>query len=402
MSTSTQKQTGRLVARVVSAALATSLLGACPAKKDESDGGASKVDGGLRDASVPRDAAVKKDGGSEGDSSMAMTSDSMAMANDSGLADGGKLDGSAAPPDAGPVDPSTPGTDSPTLTTVGYFVDDLGPRWLILGRDANGDIASWTIKFFNGTSPVGYDDDNISDTPDITELTGQIVPVPGEAGFFLQIDTTDELAAAVDNVKILVTDSGGRTSEELPAMRQRAPTVSTKCDANGFNRCGGSSVCSKSGTAYSCKSVSSARTSACTTALTLAPPAVTSVSGRVQRPSLWDPPAGCATGDLAPDRIVKLTLAADAVKVVLSTNTVNTSFDTILYQLTTCAAQPASCVDETCPCSDDILAMGDMPRVNRSRLELHNVPKGDYLFVVDSRPTAALTGDWFELTATVE
>jgi len=382
------------VARTLAAALAASLFGACTSdKKDDADGGSKRPDSGVRDAgsdSGARDSAVD-----------ASQTDASSF-NDGGSGDGGKQDGSAGPPDAAIVDPITAGADKPTLTTVGYFNDDLGQRVLILGRDPNGDIASYTIKFFQDTSPVGFNIDNDTDTPDVTEFTNTITPVPNEAGFFVTVDQTEEFVAAVNNVQITVTDAGGRTSDPLSATLGPAPTVTSSCNPYGFNRCSGTNVCGKSGTLYSCKSVASARSSACGgTVLTLAPPAVASVSGRVEPPSLWDPPMSCTTGELKPDRVVKLKLAAAAAKVVLSTNNANTNFDTVLYQLTTCQTQPPSCVDANCPCSDDIVE-GGAPTSNKSRLVLTNLAKGDYYFVVDSRPTPALTGDWFELTVTVE
>lgn len=392
MGTSQQKQTSRFVAHAMAAAVAASLLGACTSeKKETSDGGSARPDAG-------RDSGLVDSGREDS-----------AIGNDGGAEDAGKLDGSAAPPDAAILDPITAGNDDPTLTKIGFYNDELGPRVLILGRDPNGDIASYTIKFFNGESQVGFNIDNDTDTPDVTEFSNTITPVPNEAGFFLTVDQTEEFVAVVKDIKVVVTDAGGRKSNELSATLRTVPAATSKCNTYGFDRCSGTNVCTKLSTTYahsgddgSCRPLASARMSACTAALTLAPPAITSVSGRVQTPSLWDPHPGCANATLRPDRVVKLKLTADAAKVVLSTNNANTNIDTVVYQLTSCTTQPPACVDENCPCVDDILAMGSEPRVNRSRLELRNLPKGDHLFVVDSQPVAGSTGDWFELTVTVE
>lgn len=369
------------------------LFGACTSDEKKSETDAGRRDSGAEDSGTGREDAAAEDGGMQ---------QSDAAAGDAAVADGGKLDGSAAPPDAAIVDPIVEGADKPTVSEVGYFVDDLGPRVLIAGRDPNGDIATYTIKFFNGANPVSFDIDNDTETPPVSEFKGDIQPVPNEAGFFIKIDMTEEIATAVDNVKILVTDKGGRNSEpEKPAMRKAVPAASGRCSPQGFDRCTGTNVCGKSGTSYTCRSVASARTSACAEALTLAPPAINSVSGRVALPSLWEPPDGCSSSVLAPDRVVKLRLAAPAAKVVLSTDNANSNFDTSIYLLNSCTTLPPSCVDANCPCSDDVVQNGMIVN-NRSRLELTNLAKGDHYFVVDSRPTAAITGDWFELTVTVE
>lgn len=398
VATSHQK-TGRIVTRAVVAALAISLFDACTSDKKEGADAGARTDAGRQDSGVSdagaNDSSTPKDAAGEQLDATATTD---------GAVDGGKLDGSAGAPDAAVVDPITAGSDKPTLTKVGYFNDDpLGPRVLILGRDPNGDIASYTIKFFHDATPVGFDIDNTADTPDVTEFGNTITPVPNEAGFFITVAQTEEFVALVNNVKIIVTDAGGRKSDELSATLGAAPTVTSSCSPYGFDRCSGTNVCGKTGTVFSCRSAVSARTSACSgTVLTLAPPAVTSVSGRVEPPSLWDAPMGCSPSNvLKPDRVVKLKLAAAAAKVVLTTNNPNTNFDTVLYKLETCQAQPASCVDADCPCADDIV-MDPAPRINKSRLELTNLAKGDHYFVVDSLPTNTLTGDWFELTVTVE
>jgi hypothetical protein len=378
--------------------LAACVLGACFPPVEESDGGESGEDAGAQDAGrsdAGRDAGTR--------------SDASAGGSDAGT-DGGKPDaggGQDAEVDSGPLDPIVPGDDPPTLDAddVGYFSDaDWGARILIRGRDPNGDIASYTLKFFNGTSPVSYDLDNDVDTPPVNEFTNVIVPVPNEAGFFVAFEPTSEFAAAVDTIQVLVTDEGGRTSGEQTAVRRVTPVVSSVCDPQGFNRCSSNKICARQSVNNVCTLTTSARTNACASAAILNPPGVTSVRGHVAQPSLWDAPASCSSGDptFKPDSVVKLRLSSAAGRVVLSTDNEHTTFDTVLYVLQSCTSQPAACVDSSCPCADDVPASGGASGNNRSVLVLQDVPAGDHLIVVDSFPSGANTGDTFELTVEIE
>lgn len=378
--------------------LAACLLNACFLPKEESDGGAKGEDAGAQDAG-------RSDAGRDSGARQDASDGSVDAGTDGGKPDAGGDQDAAA--DSGPLDPIVPGDDPPTLELddVGYFSDaDLGARILLRGRDANGDIASYTLKFFNGTSPVSYDLDNDPETPAANEFTNAIVPIPNEAGFFVAFEPTSEFAAAVDTIKVFVTDEGGRTSEEQTAHRKATPVVSSLCDPQGFNRCSANKVCARQGFNDICTLTTSARTNACSRAAVLNPPAVASVRGHVAQPSLWDAPASCSSGDptLKPDSVVKLRLSSAAARVVLSTDNEHTNFDTILYILQSCTNQPAACEDSSCPCSDDVPASGGVSGSNRSVLVLQDVPAGDHLIVVDSFPSGANAGDTFELTVAVE
>lgn len=379
---------------------AATLLFACTKDKNAADAGALD-EAGASDGGLSRDGSIKGDSAVEADASAKL--------------DGGRDDaGSDATPDAqadasadaGPLDPIVPGEDPPTISNVGYFFDeDLGARILLQGRDANGDIASYTVQFFQGADPVSYDLDNDVETPATSEITGAITPTPNEAGFFVLLEPTPEFVQAIDNVKIFVTDAGGRQSELQSAMQKATPKVTGSCDPFGFNRCSGTSVCAASTSTYRCRSLSAARTAACGAALVLSPPAVTTVQGRVTSPSLWDSPDGCSPNNLKlrPDNLVKLRLASAASRVTLSTNHPHTTFDTLLYTIPTCGGDPVSC-DVGCQCADDIEANADAgtPRSTRSVLTLTNLAAGDHYIVVDSFPLPDNTGDTFELTVTVE
>jgi hypothetical protein len=347
-------------------------------EEEEEDAGEPKVDAG-KDAGVPKDSGTPKD-----------------AAVDGGIKDGGV--------DAGPSDPAVAGSDAPTLSAVGYYDDDIGLRILLKGRDPNGDVASYTVKFFNGASPVGFDIDNDEDSPSVDSFTGTLTSAPGDAAFFGSFEPTREFADAVDTIKITVRDSGGRTSAELVARRGVPATTTYTCDPLGFNRCTTGNVCTRNGTSHRCAPLTQVRTSACNAALVLDPKVSASVIGHVDGPSLWDAPEGCSSNDpkLKPDAVVKLHLTSPASKVTLTTNHAATDFDTALYLLASCGSEPPACVDETCACSDDTAATASTPATNRSTLVLRNLPTGDHLIVVDAFPSSDMSGDTFELSALVE
>jgi hypothetical protein len=398
-----QHQQARRTARLsIAAVCAVSVLSACLPAKEESDGGDGERDASTQDSGVRSDDG--RDSGARNDAATSKPDAGRDAAGDSNVATDGDVEEDAQT-DASPViiDPTEPGEDAPELksTDVGYFNDpDWGARVLIRGRDPNGDIASYTLKFFNGTTPVSYDLDNDEETPSVNEFTDSIVPTPNEAGFFVSFEPTAEFTAAVDTIKVIVTDEGGRSSAEQTAARKLTPRVTGVCDPLGFNRCSGTNVCTRQGSNNVCSSLTSARTNACNAALLLNPPSVTSVRGHVKQPSLWDTPMSCSSGDptLKPEAVVKLRLSTAASKVVLSTDNEATTFDTTLYLLQSCLAQPAACVDSNCPCMDDVPGSGG----NRAVLELSNLPAGDHLIVVDSFPSTSNAGESFELTVSVE
>lgn len=301
--------------------------------------------------------------------------------------------------DAGLYDPITLGNDAPELTKLGYYNDALGARIVMQGRDPNGDVASYTIKLFKGNTPalVDVNGDQVAGE---SEYTGPISPIADTAAFVYRFEPSLELLDNVDTIKVTVFDSGKRASAELTAKLGSAPTPvgGTSCDPMGFVVCAGQSVCTFNGTRTSCSGVATGRTSACTNALTLAPPEVSSVRAEALF-SLWDAPGSCLTGDpkQRPDRVVKLRLAADAAKVTLSTANDYTNFDTSLYLLTKCQSDPAPCANSACACADD------SPGSNKAVLTLTDVKANtDYFIVVDAFRHYDPLKHRFELTATVE
>lgn len=391
MSTTHKPKTSSVLKRTIFAALATSLLSACPPAKEAGDGG-TKKDGsaGDVDASTPRDATVPRE---------------EAGARDAAAEAGAK---DASVPDAFvyvPVEPTKPGSDAPTLSDVGYYNDsDLGQRILIRGKDLNGDVASYKIRLFKSGVATTYDVGSEEQPNVVSEVSGSITPNPLEATFLVTIDSSLDFTQAVDSLRITVTDQGGRTSAEKTANLTTTPVVTAggTCDPV-FKRCATGSVCAKSSASsanYTCIATNTARTQACNAAIVLQPPAISSVRGQLRLYSLWDIPPSCGTDSTAEvDSVVKLKLASAASKVTLTTENDFTNFDTVLYYLDKgCGNQPSTCAEGTCMCSDDI----PEPRSSKSRLELTNLAAGDHFIVVDTAAAATKQGDVFELSVIVE
>ncbi|HEX5657635.1 MAG TPA: hypothetical protein VFX59_10595 [Polyangiales bacterium] len=363
--------------------MAAAFAGAC----GDDDGGDDKAP---VDSGNPTDATVREDAGRDAGGMDASTD----AGRDAGT-DAGK---DAGPKDAGPL--AAAGNDKPTLSKVGFYNDDLGRRILIAGSDKNGDIDTYTITFYSdaaGNNTVDVDTDGDGSTPGSPTFTLKIAHDTAYADFFAKFAPSQEVITLVRAIKVKVTDVAGNVSDEKLAKLEMAPQAGSSCDPSGFNRCATNSVCSPNANndTYSCLTRVNARQQACAAnaPLTLAAPG--NVTGELNNASFWDWPSGCVGGDTMsgfPDRVVKVTLAAPATKLTLSTGGATGTFDSVLYQLPTatpaCKDDPAACGDNGCnTCSD-----GD--------LVLNNVPAGDLYIVVDKFPP--VTDTTFTLTATVE
>lgn len=357
----------------------------------------------LLDATVPADdaSATTEDGGTTDagvTSGVGVDAGGDAGSADAGPADDGSVDAGSSPPvDAGPP-PPPPSVNAPVISLAGYFSDAAGARLLVRGSDPDGDVASYTLAFFNDDQPVAVDIDGQGSPR--SSFTGDVPHEASENDFSLSLDLSSELAASVDAMTLTITDASGNASEARTVMRRATPTraVGDACDLSGFNRCVGSVCAPSGGTQYVCTATSTARNAGCGAARVLHPPQVTSVVGELNAYSLWDVPSGCVANDpkRRPDSVVTLRLDAPAQTVVLSTNNATTTFDSQLYVLLDCTSDLPACINADCPCADD--APGSL----QSELVLHDLDAGDYLIVIDSLPTPDSHSDAWELTVTVQ
>jgi len=335
--------------------------------------------------------------------------------------------------------------DAPLLGNAGYYDDELGRRILFEGSDPDGDPTAYVIKFYSdaaGTVPKPVDVDGDEETAPVAEFTNTVPPLTGDGtSFFYNYQPGQQFVVDVAAVRLVVRDSGQRTSNEKLIVLAKAPTKNNNgaCDPRGFDRCcaetyatqtgdftagsckaPGALVCAPtSATQGTCRTSAVARSNACTAAssagLVLRPQnGVTSVRGSV-RGSVWEPPVGCSTTSAQPDTVVKLDLTAPAAKVTISTDNPSTAFDSELYVVRDCGELPLLC-DPRDPRStnaetagwcasspQDFWCLADPTSgAQNPVLELRNLEAGDYFIVVDSHPSTNATGDTFQLTATVE
>jgi len=295
--------------------------------------------------------------------------------------------------------------EAPTITQAGYYLDELGVRVLIAGKDPDDDVNGYTVQFLDTSNmPVSIDVDGDPQTPAESSFTTMVDVSAGNGNFFFRFDPGSDFSDNVKRVRITVSDLGNNNSApvvktlndtDTSPNSTGAPirTVGAACDARGFDRCPANSVCgvaSATATNTTCVQVSTARQRACTAAQVLNPFAgVTSVRGTVKTPSLYDTPDGCATNNpkYQADSVVKLTLTKPVTKLVLSTDHPFTSFDTAVYLLNKCDTAPtlAWCDDQ-----QPSTAMNSSLAV----LELSgSFPAQDYYVVIDSSP-GSTTGTW--------
>lgn len=321
---------------------------------------------------------------------------------DAGVTDGGR----DAAADAGPVDPAVPGNDKPTVARVGYYNDQTyGPRVLIEGRDANGDVRTYRMQLLKDGVAASIDPDGEGVLPASSEWSGTIMSPPAEAGFFLRLDPTLVFLEAIDQVIVTVTDANTNTSDAVMSNELSvAPMAGGTCDPRGFNRCSEGSVCAPTtGTAYTCRTLSSVRQNACSAAAVLSVPGM--LSGNISTPSRWNAPTGCSNAaSNQPDTVVRVRLAQPGT-VVLTMVGVETGFDSLLYLLGStaqaCAMEPAACPTDgsACRCED---GDGTLTGLRNAVLRLPNLPAGDHYVAIDSSPQPENTGLRFQLTAALE
>jgi hypothetical protein len=290
----------------------------------------------------------------------------------------------------------------PKITRAVYYVDDLGTRVLVEGSDVDLDVKSYAIEFLSATgSPVMIDTDgDTNNVPDANKFEADAKVTWDGSKFFMRLDQGETFADAVPKIRIKLVDRGGLVSAAVTADKVTAPVraAGQVCDPRTFDRCASNTVCfsSNMGKNYSCLATSTARTKACTAALTLTPvEGSASVRGNIAQPSLWEAPAGCVggidSGD-QPEAIVKLVLAENAHKLTLSTNNVYTSFDSALYMMSKC---DGSAVLAWC---SDFAGDGE---TSGAELVLQDVAAGVYYVAVDSF-NSTLSGTTFQLDVSVE
>lgn len=288
---------------------------------------------------------------------------------------------------------------APEITKAGYYQDELGTRILVASTDPDEDVASCTVTFLDsGGAPTLVDLDGLGDDSPVSSITLPTTAIPSSGKYLLRFDVVSAFAEQVGRVALVVNDAAGHRSAPVEATLAAAPLrmAGESCDPRGFERCPTGGACAPAASDPStgtCVDMTTARSAACTVALTLEPLAgSTTLRSRIKAPSLWDPPSGCSSGDPEgmPEAVVKVVLGRPVRRLVLSTDHAFTSFDTTLYALESCTAEP-----RIAWCNDDQVAAVARPQL--AVLTLSDLPAGTYYVVVDSFSQEA--GTTFELSA---
>ena len=275
--------------------------------------------------------------------------------------------------------------EAPVLSRLAYLTpaqpETAGPRLLLEGIDADQDVVVVHLEFMDAEgTPVALDLDG-DDIGDASTFDLELDDNDGtvnfsafqEMGLFLQ-DTVQQVAATAE-------DAGGRVGERLVATLSTAPIRQSgqACSALGFDVCVDGSVCNPGATgATACQAEGALRTTQCREAatMTLSGPGEVSLVGVVDGPSVWDPPTDCSPNDPThrPEAVVQLVLENDVARLTISTNTPQTTFDTVVYVLSTCTTDG----DVAMRCADDA------EQSVASTIELLGVAAGTYAIVIDS------------------
>ena len=268
-----------------------------------------------------------------------------------------------------------------------------GPVVYLGGTDVDRDLAGVRLEFLDANgAPVLLLDGNGDGVADLSEA---FVPTAGveatDGGYFVAVDVA-QVADLSPRMAATVTDYAGLSSARLVLQRAFPPVrgEGEGCSTRGFDTCESGTRCWGTPASAQCLGISTLQGQVCTAAPALSGAGTT--QGDTLPVSLWDPPTSCATGDPrgAVEGVVRLTLAAPAATLTLSTDHPGTTFDTVLTLLPSCGAGlPLGC-------NDDVnTALGQ----RRSTLVLQNVPAGDYLVVVDGFDAA---GGHFVLSVGVQ
>jgi hypothetical protein len=285
----------------------------------------------------------------------------------------------------------------PQVGRFAFYKSAKGPSILVEGTEPEDDLAAIRFEFRNAQGQAISIDSDGDDVPDLRTYDFDATGAAFNGTFFVSMQPAINFDTQVPILVATPIDGAGH----LGATKTTTPVVipirgsGQACDARGFDVCGPDLICSPRvvGQSNKCAAASTLRATACAAApVLLASASGARHLGATKGISLWNTPSGCSSDDPVnrPDAIVKVRLTERANKLTLSTASAATTFDTALYVLLACPSSTASALG----CSDDA------PGANgASKLELPDMPAGDYLVVIDSFDDA---GGAFELTATVE
>ena len=270
---------------------------------------------------------------------------------------------------------------APELSKVAYFGGP-SPKMVFRGEEADEDIESVTIEFLdNANAPktvvlTGEDQDGTSASSISVDARGSALGTT----FFVEAIPASSFVSQVPKIAATAIDLVGRSSSRTITARATIPvrSLGQACDPDGFDACASSAVCFPGlrSEPNECKAASTTRADKCKAAPVLDPSkGITHTYGTVAGVSLWDAPPSCVPNDATgrPEAAIQIHLAAAAPSLTITTALPETSFDTAVYVIPSCA-----------PSSSAALGCNDDAKGYASELVLKDVPAGDYTIVVES------------------
>lgn len=288
--------------------------------------------------------------------------------------------------------------EPPAITRLAYLAPTdgaiAGPRLLIEGSEPDNDLATLHLELLDQSgTPVSLDFDGDGAT-DASTFDVDASTASNGGAFFVALDLGLGVQELVTRIAVTPSDRGGRVGERIEADYAPAElrNLGQACSPNGFDTCVAGAVCSLGPTgSATCQGEASARNQQCNAAPTLTlTDGHASYVGVADGTSLWDAPSGCSVNDPTgrAESVVVLRLDQEASRLTITTDTMNTNFDTTLYLVSPCATAGSAAV----ACNDD------GAETVAASLELTSVPAGSYAIIVDSFST----GGTFGLDVTVE
>jgi len=289
--------------------------------------------------------------------------------------------------------------EPPTITQIAYFeptnplVD--GPRLLIGGTEPENDLRVIHLDFMDETGNPVFIDLNGDGAPDGSTFDVDATAASTGGQFFVELALGLGAQDLIQRIAAVPEDYGANVGERIETALTMivVRTISQACDPLGFDACATGAVCMTSASgASTCQAEGVERTQECAQApLLVLEQGRGFFSGTTEGASLWDPPGGCSSNNPRgrPESVVLLSLNQGASRVIITTDTPNTNFDTIVYVLNPCTSSGSLAL----ACDDD-----DAQTI-ASTVEMQGVPAGTYAIVIDSFGSA---GGVFGIEVTVE
>lgn len=291
----------------------------------------------------------------------------------------------------GPPATCAPGA-APSVGRAAYLRIGNGAFVYVEAADPDRDVS---LLRFDFQTAEGADleilDTDSDGQPDSSsyELLVQGLPLDDAGGMFIASDLT-ELSAFVPRVRLTLRDRAGLSSApvEVPLTARPLRGAGQACSPRGFDVCVTSSRCEPTTLSEgTCRDEAQLRLDRCASAPLIGPGSFT---GELEGPPSWEPPAACVDPALGSGReaVFRLHLDTPAPTLRLTVQPApGSAVDPVLSLVRACGEDNAA---SALACQDDVdVERGELG----ARLELTDVPAGDYLIVVDSIESAPQEGE---------